>query len=100
MAWLELSIAMLADAADSGSAGTVLFGFGCAERMVSCGVAQELVVVGEFAVIMVVSGRVGGELFVLGNEEVLLMLAGVSKVVWTMVGSILEAWRNRLVGWL
>ena len=33
MAWLELSIAMLADAADSGSAGTVLFGFGCTERV-------------------------------------------------------------------
>ena len=55
MAWLELSIAMMTDAADSGSAGTILFGFGCAERMVSCGVAQELVV-GDFAVIVVVSG--------------------------------------------
>ena len=43
MAWLALSIAMLADAADSGSAGNILFGFGCAERMVSCGVAQGLV---------------------------------------------------------
>ena len=64
MAWLELSIAMMTDAADSGSAGTVLFGFRCAMRMVSCGVAQELVVVGDFAVMVVVSGRVGGELFV------------------------------------
>ena len=98
MAWLELSIAMLADAADSGSAGTILFGFGCAERMVSCGVAHELVVVGDFAVIMVVSGRVGGELFVLGDEKVLLMLAEVSKVIWSMVGSILDAWRNWLIG--
>ena len=98
MAWLDLLVAILAGAANSGSAGTVLFGFGCAERMVSCGVAQELVVVGDFAVIMVVSGRVGGELFVLGDEEVLLRLAGVSKVVWTMVGSILEAWRKWLVG--
>jgi hypothetical protein len=40
---------------------------------------QELVVVGDFAVMMVVSGRVGGELFVLGDEEVLLMLVGISK---------------------
>ena len=98
MAWLELSVAMLADAADSGSAGTILFEFGCAERMVSCGVAQELVVVGDFAVIMVVSGKVGGELFVLVDEEVLLMLVGISKEFWTIVGSILEAWINWLVG--
>ena len=98
MAWLELPLAMLADAADSGSAGTILVGFGCAERIVSCGVAQELVVVGDFAVIVVVSGRVGGELFVWGAEEVLLRLVGVSKVVWTMVGSELETWRNWLVG--
>ena len=48
MEWLELPLAMLVDAADSGSAGTILFGFS-AERMVSCGVAQELVVVGDFA---------------------------------------------------
>ena len=59
MAWLELSIAMLADAADSGSAGTVLFGFGCAERMVSCGVAQVLVIVGEIAVVVVISVGIG-----------------------------------------
>ena len=45
VAWLELSIAMMTDAADSGSAGAVLFGFSCAMRMDSCGVAQELVVV-------------------------------------------------------
>ena len=79
MAWVELSIAMLADAADSGSAGTILFEFGCAERMVSCGVAQGLVAVGESVVTMVVSGRIGGKLFVLGDEEVLLMLVGISK---------------------
>ena len=47
---------------------------------------------------VVVSGRVGGELFVWSKEEVLLRLAGVSKVVWTMVGSILEAWRKWLIG--
>ena len=35
-------------AADSGSAGTILFEFGCAERVVSWGVAQ-----------IVVSGRIG-----------------------------------------
>ena len=98
MAWLELPLAMLADAADSGSAGTILVGFGCAERIVSCRVSQELVVVGDFAVVMVVSGRIGGELFVLGDEEVLLMLVGISKGFWTIIGSILEAWRNWLVG--
>ena len=59
MAWLELSVAILAGAADSGSAGTILFEFGCAERMVSCGVAQVLAVVGETAVMILVSGRVG-----------------------------------------
>ena len=58
MAWLELSIDILADAADSGSAETILFEFSCAERMVSCGVAQVPVVVGEAAVMMVVSGRI------------------------------------------
>ena len=46
-------------AADSGSAGTILFEFGCAKRMVSCGVAQVLAVVGETAVMIVVSGRIG-----------------------------------------
>ena len=81
MAWLELSIAMMTDAADSGSAGTVLFGVSCAMRMVSCGVAQGLVVVGDFAVLVVVSGRVGRGLFVWSKEEVLLRLAGVAKVV-------------------
>ena len=95
---MELSIAMMTGTADSGSAGTVMVGFSCALRMVSCGVAQELVVVGDFAVMVVVSGRVGGELFVWSEEEVLLRLAGVAKVVWTMVGSILEAWRKWLVG--
>ena len=98
MAWLELSIAILADAADSGSAETILFEFSCAERMVSCKIAQVLVVVGEAAVMMVVSGRIGGELFVLVDEEVLLMLVGISKEFWTIVGSILEAWINWLVG--
>ena len=47
---------------------------------------------------MVVSGRIGGELFVLGDEEVLLMLVGISKGFWTIIGAILEAWRNWLVG--
>ena len=93
-----MSIAMMTGAADSGSAGTVLVGFSCALRMVSCGVAQELVVVGDFAVMVVVLGRVGGEISVWSEEEVLLRLAGVSKVGWTMVGSILEAWRKWLVG--
>ena len=96
--WVELSIAMMTGTADSGSAGTVLVEFSCAMRMVSCGVAQELVVVGDFAVMVVVSGRVGGGLFVWSKDEVLLRLAGVSKVVWTMVGSILEAWRKWLIG--
>ena len=96
--WVELSIAMMTVTADSGSAGTVLVEFSCAMRMVSCGVAQELVVVGDFAVIVVVSGRVGGELFVWIKEEVLLRLAGVSKVVWRWVGSLLETWRKWLIG--
>ena len=59
MAWLESSVAILAGAADSGSAGTILFEFGCAERMVSCGVARVLVAVGETAVMILVSGRIG-----------------------------------------
>ena len=59
MAWLELSVAILAGAADSGSAGTILFEFSCAKRMVSCGIAQVLVIVGETAVVVVVSVRVG-----------------------------------------
>ena len=45
--WVELSIVMMTGAADSGSAGTVLVGFSCALWMVSCGVAQELAVVGD-----------------------------------------------------
>ena len=98
MAWLELSVAILAGAADSGSAGTILFEFGCAGRMVSCGVAQVLVVGEGVAVMMGVSGRIGGELFVLVDEEVLLMLVGISREFWTVVGSILEAWINWLVG--
>ena len=96
--WVELSIAMMTGTADSGSAGTVLFEFSCAMWMVSCGVAQELVVVGDFAVMVVVSGRVGGELFVWIKEEVLLRLAGVAKVVWRWVGSLLETWRRWLIG--
>ena len=34
----------------------------------------------------------------LGKEELLLRLTRVSKVGWTMVGSILEAWRKWLIG--
>ena len=59
MAWLELSVAILAGAADSGSAGTILFEFGCVGRMVSCGVAQVLVIVGEIAVVVVISVEIG-----------------------------------------
>ena len=50
--WVELSNAMLTGAADSGSAVTVLVGFGCALRMVSGGDAQELAVVGGFAMVV------------------------------------------------
>ena len=57
--WVELSIAMMTGTADSGSAGTVLVEASCAMKMVSCGVAL-LVIVGDFAVMVVVSGRVGG----------------------------------------
>ena len=79
---MELSNAMMKGTADSGSAGTVLVEFSCAVRMVSCGVAQELAVVGVFAVMMVFSGRVVGELFVWSGDEVLLILAVVVKFVW------------------
>ena len=84
--------------ADSGSAGTVLFEFSCAMRMVSCGVAQELVVVGDFAVMVVFSERVGGELFVWSDDEVLLILAVVSKFIWKWASSLLETWRKWLIG--
>ena len=82
MAWLELPLAMLADAADLGSAGTILVGFGCAERMVSCGVAQELAVVGDFAVMVMCSGRAVVGLFVWSGDEVLLILGVVVEIVW------------------
>ena len=49
----------ISGSANSGSAGTILFEVGCAERMVSCGVVQVLVAVGESAVMIVVSGRIG-----------------------------------------
>ena len=32
------------------------------------------------------------------DEEVLLVLVGISKEFWTIVGSILKAWINWLVG--
>ena len=79
---MELSIAMMTVTADSGSAGTVLVEFSCAMRMVSRGVAQELVVVGDVAGLVVFSGRVVGELFVWSGDEVLLILAVVVKFVW------------------
>ena len=96
--WVELSIAMMTGAVDSGSAGTVVVGFSCALRMVSCGVAQELVVVGDFAVMVVFSGRVVGELFVWSGDEVLLILAVVSKFIWKWASSLLETWRKWLIG--
>ena len=98
MAWLELSIAMLADAADSGSAGTVLFGFSCTVRMVSCGVAQELVVVGDFAVMVEFSGRVVVGLFVWSGDEILLILGVVVEFVWRWFVSLLKTWRTWLIG--
>ena len=96
--WVELSIAMMTGTADSGSAGTVLVEFSCAMRMVSGGVAQELVVVGDFAVMVVFSERVGGELFVWSDDEVLLILAVVSKFIWKWASSLLETWRKWLIG--
>ena len=75
--WVELSIA-----ADSGSAGTVLVGFSCALRMVSCGVAQKLVVVGSFAVMVMCSGRAVVGLFVWSGDKVLLILGVVVEIVW------------------
>ena len=80
--WVELSIAMMTGAADSGSAGTVLVGFSCALRMVSCGVAQELAVVGDFAVMVMCSGIAVVGLFVWSGDEVLLILGVVVEIVW------------------
>ena len=80
--WVELSNAMMTGAADSGSAGTVLVGFSCALRMVSCGVAQELAVVGEFAVVVKFSGRAVVGLLVWSGDEVLLVLGVVGVIVW------------------
>ena len=80
--WVELSIVMMIGAADSGSAGTVLVGFSCALRMVSCGVAQELAVVGEFAVVVKFSGRAVVGLFVWSGDEVFLILGVVVEIVW------------------
>ena len=79
---MELSNAMLTGAADSGSAGTVLVGFGCALRMVSCGDAHKLAVVGEFAVVVEFSGRAGVGLFGWSGDDVLLILGVVVEVVW------------------
>ena len=80
--WVELSIAMMTGAVDSGSAGTVMIGISCALRMVSCGVAQELAVVGDFAVVVEFSGRVVVGLFVWSGGEVLLILGVVVEFVW------------------
>ena len=80
--WVELSIAMMTGAADSGSAGTVLVGFSCALRMVSFEVAQELAVVGDFAVVVMFSARAVVGLFVWSGDEVLLILGVVVEVVW------------------
>ena len=79
---VELSYAMMTGAADSGSAGTVLVEFSCALGMVSCRDTQELVVVGEFAVVVKFSGRAVVELFVWSGDEVLLILGVVVGVVW------------------
>ena len=79
---MEWSNAMLTGAADSGSAGTVLVEFSCAMRMVSCGVAQELVVVGGFAVMVMCSGRAVVGLFVWSGDKVLLILGVVVEIVW------------------
>ena len=89
---------MMTGAADSGSAGTVLVGFSCALWMVSGGVAQELAVVGDFAVMVMFSGRVGVGLFVWSGDEVLLILGVVVEIVWRWFVSLLRAWRAWLVG--
>ena len=73
---------MLTGAADSGSAGTVLVGFGCALRMVSGGDAQELAVVGEFAVVVEFSWRAVVGLFAWSGDEVFLILGVVVEVFW------------------
>ena len=73
---------MMTGAVDSGSAGTVMIGISCALRMVSCGVAQELAVVGDFAVMVMGSGRAVVGLFVWSGDEVLLILGVVVEFVW------------------
>ena len=80
--WVELSIAMMTGAVDSGSAGTVMIGISCALRMVSYGVAQELAVVGDFAVVVEFSGRVVVGVFVWSGGEVKLILGVVVEFVW------------------
>ena len=78
-----LSNAMLTGAADSGSAVTVLVGFGCALRMVSSGDAQELAVVGGFAMVVEFVWRaVVVGLFGWSSDGVLLILGDVVGVVW------------------
>jgi hypothetical protein len=72
---------MMTGAADFGAAGTVLVGVSCALRMVSCGDAQELAVVGEFAVVVKLSGRAVVGLFGWSSDGVSLILGGVVGVV-------------------
>ena len=72
---------MMTGAADFGAAGTVFVGVGCALRMVSCGDAQKLAVVGEFAVVVKLSGRAVVGLFGWSSDGVLLILGGVVGVV-------------------
>ena len=71
---------MMTGAADFGAAGTVLVGVS-ALRMVSCGDAQKLAVVGEFAVVVKLSGRAVVGLFGWSSDGVLMILGCVVGVV-------------------
>ena len=54
MAWLEFAAAILAVAADSGSAWTILFRFDCTGRIVSFGVVQVMIIVREIVVVVAI----------------------------------------------
>ena len=60
VAWLEFAAAILAVAADSGSAWTILFRFDCTGRIVSFGVVQVMIIVGEIVVVVANWLKVGG----------------------------------------
>ena len=57
-----------------------------------------LIIVGEIAVVVAIWVGIGWELFVIIDEEVLLVLVEISKGFWAIVCSVSEIWVNWLVG--